>query len=136
MAYITSINNKPQMLWKEMKPKNTVSEDGVISLQMESGLPSILVRWQDVAYDLTLQYLTKAEVIEITQEVMSSLGNPADGKITLDFAKSEKSGYFDYKGTLTDITFIVTGNIKKQRIAGTDYWEITLPIAERFIGGV
>lgn len=135
MSYIIAINEMEQMYFKSViLQNNSNSDNGVIRSRMESGVPNYLMRWEDVLYDLNLQFITKENVIRIKNEVTLSMN--MDGLITLDYKKMEKAGWFDFDLTIndnneTDPEFYVTDKIQISRIVGTDLWEMKIKLSIR-----
>ena len=130
MSYINSINTLPQQYIKDMKIKKNSKDEGITFKRMESGRPNYNLRWEDVLYDLTLQVLTKEEVVKIKKEVTDSI--ITYGLITLDYNKMLKAGWFDFEETGgTDPKFYVTPPGTLTRVPGTDFWNLTLNLSQR-----
>jgi hypothetical protein len=126
---LPSINNLDQMHWKGMTPIQS-DDEGIIINKMESGIVDTLYRFHYERYNLVLQFLDKTKATEIKLDLINA-AKDHNSQIILDATKAGKAGYFDFSGS-GDPTMTIEDRIVLERITGTDYWNISLTLSERF----
>ncbi|MGL4482392.1 MAG: hypothetical protein ACRCTW_07700 [Lactococcus garvieae] len=109
--------------------KGPLKNDGQQYNTTEAGNEYNIIRYEDYAYNLKLQYLTIRDIKNLTQQISDC--KRLNQLINLKNPLSESKGFLNFSGRNGDDFRIDPAAVKPTRHKGTDLWSVSLSVVER-----